>query len=98
MIKGAAGIAIFPMRDGSGNFVQGSRIETKHFTDLARSHATAVGNHVGGHGGAAFTITAIQILNYALAIVAAGKVEIDVGPLATLFGKKALKEQLHANG
>ena len=33
-----------------------------------------------------------------LALVAAGQVEIDVGPLAALFREEALEEQVHADG
>jgi hypothetical protein len=31
-------------------------------------------------------------------LIAAWQVEIDIGPLAALFGKKTFKEQIHANG
>src|SRR6202043_31198 len=36
--------------------------------------------------------------NHFFAFVAAGQVEIDVGPLAAFFGKKALEEKFHADG
>ena len=37
----------------------------------------------------------IDVLNGALALIAARKIEIDVGPLASFFGKEALEQQLH---
>ena len=37
------------------------------------------------------------MLDDALALVATGKVEIDVGPFAAFLRKKALEEQLHGN-
>ena len=45
-----------------------------------------------------FAIALVNVLNGAFALVAAGQIEIDVGPLAALFGKKTLEEQLHADG
>ncbi len=43
------------------------------------------------------SVALVDVLNGALALVAAGKIEIDVGPFAALFGKKALEEQVHAD-
>ena len=97
VIEGVILIAIFPVCDRGRKFVQSFGIELEDFTDLARCHATAVGNDIRSHGGATPAITAVQILNYFFAIVAAGKIEINVGPLTTLFGKESLEEQLHAN-
>ncbi len=45
-----------------------------------------------------FAVTLINILDGTLALVAAGQVNINVGPLATFFRKEALKQQLHAHG
>src|SRR6516165_8744820 len=39
----------------------------------------------------------VHILNGALALLAAGKVDIDIGPFAALFRKEAFKQQLHAD-
>src|SRR5579864_3811261 len=97
VIKSVVGVAIFPVRDRRGNFVESFGIEAKHFADFARRHAAAIGDDVRGHGRAAFAISAVKILNYFFALVAAGKVEIDVRPLAALLGKKAFEEQLHSD-
>ena len=43
-------------------------------------------------------VTLVDVLDDVLAFVAAGQVEIDVGPLAALFGKKTLEEKFHADG
>ena len=32
------------------------------------------------------------------ALIAAGQIDIDVGPFAALFGEEALEEQIHADG
>jgi hypothetical protein len=34
-------------------------------------------------------------LNDALALISAGKIEIDIRPFAALFGKKSLEQQIH---
>ena len=66
--------------------------------DLAGGEATAVGDDVGGHGRAEAPVALVDVLDHALAPVAAGQIEVDVRPLAALLGEKALEEQLHADG
>jgi hypothetical protein len=39
----------------------------------------------------------IDVLDDALALIATGKIEIDIRPLAAFFREKALEEQLHCN-
>ena len=41
------------------------------------------------------SVALVDILDGALALIAAGKVEIDVRPFAALLGEKALEQQLH---
>ena len=91
-------VAEFPGGDGGGNFVERFGIEAQGLAHFARGHAVAIGDDVGGHGGAAFAIALVDVLDDFFALVAAGQIEIDVGPLAALFGKKALEEQFHADG
>ena len=52
---------------------------------------------IGSHGRATLSVALIDILNGAFALVAARQIKIDVWPLATLFGEKALEQQLHAD-
>ncbi len=66
-----------------------------HLADLARGEASAIGDDVRGHGGAKFSVALIDVLNDALALIAAGQVEIDVRPLAAFFGEESLEEQIH---
>ena len=98
MIECVVGIAIFPGGNGGRNFVESFRIEAQSLAHFARSHAAAIGDDIGGHGSAALAVAFVQILNDAFALVAAGKIEIDVRPLAAFFGKKTLEEQFHADG
>src|ERR1039458_3393016 len=72
-------------------------IESQRLAHFARRHAIAIGDHVGGHGRAALSITLIDVLDHALPLVAAGQIEIDVGPLTPLLGEKSFKQQLHAD-
>ena len=69
--------------------------KAERLADLAHRAPRAIGDHVRGHRGAAFAVAAIDVLNRHLAIVAAGQVEIDVGPFAALLGKKTLEQQFH---
>jgi hypothetical protein len=73
-------------------------IEAQRLAHFARGGAAAIGDDVGGHGGAALSEALVDVLDDALALFAAGQVEIDVGPLAALFGEEALEEQVHADG
>ena len=66
-------------------------IKSQDFADFARRGAPAIGNDVGRHRGAQFPVALINILNRAFALIAAGQIEIDVRPFATLFGKKPLE-------
>src|SRR3954468_1685650 len=89
---------VFPGANEFGNAVEGVGVEVKGLADLACGGASAIGDDVGGHGGAEFSVTLVDVLNDALALVAAGQVEIDVGPLAAFFTEETLEEQVHADG
>ena len=80
-----------------GQSSQSVRIKAKSLAHLARSGASAIGDDVRRHGGAQLAIALINVLDGALAIVSARKVEVNIRPLAALFRKKALKQQLHAD-
>jgi hypothetical protein len=62
---------------------------------LARRHAVAVGDHVGGHGGAARAVARVQVLDDLLALIARRQVEVDVGPFAALLRQEAFEQELH---
>src|SRR5439155_2150442 len=98
MIKRIVVIAVFPTGNGGRNFVERLRIEAQRFAHFAACHAAAISNHIGGHGGATLAVPFVEILNYAFAIVTAGEIEIDIGPLAALFREKAFEKQFHADG
>ena len=68
-------------------------VEAQRLAHFARGRAAAIGDDVGGHGGAELAVALVDVLDDALALVAAGQVEIDVGPLAALFREEALEEQ-----
>src|SRR5262249_11279540 len=57
----------------------------------------AIGDDIGAHGCAQFSVAFVHILNGALALVTAGQVEVDVRPFTALFGEEALEEQVHAH-
>src|SRR5688572_6006951 len=64
------------------------RREAKGFTYIANGRTAAIGNDVGGHGRAQFAVTLVHVLDDTLTLFAARQIEIDIGPLAALFGEK----------
>jgi len=72
--------------------------EAEDFGHFPEGGARAVGDDVGGHGGTARAVFFEDVLNDELAAVAGGKVDVDVGPRAAVFGKEALEEQAAADG
>src|ERR1051326_4260003 len=91
-------VAEFPGGDGGGNFGQSFGIESECFTHFARGHAVAISDDIGGHGGAALAVALVNVLDHFFALVAAGQIKIDVGPLAAFFGEEAFEKQFHADG
>ena len=77
--------------------------QAQDLSDLSRRRAGAVGDHVGGHRGAARAELRVDVLDDLLALGAAGQVEVDVGPglvavhVRPLFAEEALEEQAHAH-
>ena len=72
-------------------------IHVECLAHIANRRTPAIRNHVGRHRRAAVAVALIDVLNRALAIFAAGQIEIDIGPFAAFFGKKTLEEQVHAD-
>ena len=75
-----------------GEPVQCLVLQPQHFAHLARRRAAAIGDDVGRHGRAERAVLGVNVLNGALALIAGGEVEIDVGPLAALLGEEAFEE------
>src|SRR5204863_2303425 len=88
-------ILVFKMADEAGEAVECLHIEAEHLADFPRRRAAAIGDDIRGHRRAERAVSLIDILNGALALIAAGKIEIDVGPFAALFGKESFEEQFH---
>ena len=70
-------------------------VERQRLADLARGAAAAIGDDVGGHRRAQPAVLLVDVLDDALAAIAARQIEIDVGPLAALLRQEALEQQLH---
>src|SRR5882724_4268846 len=90
-------IRILPFKSAHQTRKPGDRlfIEAHRLAYFARRRTPAIGDHVCGHRRAVCAVALIDVLNYTLALIAARQIEIDVRPLAALFGKKALEQQLH---
>ncbi len=77
---------VFPRSDQARQMAQRFRIERQSLADFARRRAASIGDHIRRHRRAQFPIALVNILNRAFPLVAAGEIEIDVGPFAALFG------------
>ena len=88
-------ILIPPGADQLRQLLEHVEIEAQNLSDLARRRPSAIRDDIGRHRGAEFSVTLVDVLDHAFALVAAGQIEIDVRPLAAFFGKKAFEEQLH---
>src|SRR5947208_8643807 len=86
-VEGVVLVAEFPGGNRGGNFGERFGIKSQRLAHFAVGHAIAIGDDVGGHGGAAFAVSLVDVLNDFFALVAAGEIEIDVGPLAAFFRK-----------
>src|SRR5438045_1760102 len=74
-----------------------SRIEPQRLPHLARRAPAAIRDDVGGHRRAAWSVLLVDVLNDALAPIAARQIEIDVGPFPALLREKALEQEIHAD-
>ena len=70
-------------------------VERQGLAHLARRAPAAIGNHVGRHRRAVLAVLLVDVLDHALAAIAARQVEIDVGPLAALLRQEPLEQQIH---
>ena len=80
------------MADKPCQAFQRFHIEAERLSDFARRRPAAIGDDICRHGGAKPAIPVIDVLNRALALIAAGKIQIDVGPFAALFGEESLEQ------
>ena len=67
----------------------------ERLADFTRRAAAAIGDDVGGHRRAQPAVFLVDVLDDALATIAARQIEIDVGPFAALLRQEALEEQIH---
>src|SRR5262245_51949365 len=58
--------------------------QLQDFAELACRAAASVRNDIGGHRGAEFAVTLVDILDDTLALITARQIEIDIRPLPAL--------------
>ena len=80
-----------------GEAIDVGRLHRQDLADLACRAPAAIGDHVGGHRGAEFSVLLVDVLDHALAAVPARKVDVDIGPLAALLREEAFEEQIHSD-
>src|SRR5688572_18740515 len=96
-LKRVERILVFPIPGELRKAVNGRCIKPQNFSGFARRRPATIGNDICSHRGTARAIALVDILDGALALIAAGKIQIDIGPFATLFGKETFEEQIHAD-
>src|ERR1700719_3206954 len=67
------------------------------FADFARRATATITNHIGGHRGAMFAVTPVNLLDHRFASIAAGEIEIDVRPAFPAFIQETLEHQIIAD-
>src|SRR5687768_16952680 len=72
-------------------------VKIQNLPDFTRRRTPAICDDIRGHGRTEFSVTRVNVLNGFFALISARQIEVDIGPLASLFGKKSLKQQLHAD-
>src|SRR5437764_214505 len=77
--------------------IENVRGKIQRFTDFARRAASAISNHVRRHGRAVLAITAVNFLDHAFTPVAAGQIEIDIGPALSAFAEETLEDKIIAD-
>jgi hypothetical protein len=80
------------------------RFERQRLAHFARRAAPPIRDHVRGHRDAwsvralgAIAVLLVEMLDRALAAIAARQIEIDVRPFAALLGQEALEQQIHSD-
>ena len=96
-VQGIGWALPFPCAHQLGEAAQRLRIEAERLARFARGRPSSVSNDIGGHRRAQFAIALVHVLNGAFTAVAAGQIEIDIRPFATLGGEEPFEEQLHAD-
>src|SRR6476646_2046783 len=74
--------------------IENARGKIQRFPDLARGAPAAITDHVRGHGRAMFAVAPINFLDHGFTTVAAGKIEIDIGPALPAFVQETLEHQI----
>ena len=92
-----AGVLPFPRPHQTRQAIQRHNFEAQRLAHLARRRFPAIRNYVGRHGRAQLAVALVDILDGALALIAAGQVQVDIRPLAALFGEESFEQQFHAH-
>ncbi len=83
--------------DQTGETAKCFFVKIEHLAHFARRRTSAISDDIRGHRRAEFSVALVNVLNRVFALISARQIEIDVGPFASLFGKKSFKQQLHAD-
>ena len=97
-LRGLLGIFPFPGPRQAAELFQAGDFEAQRLAHLARGGAPAVRDNVRRHRRTQLSEALVNILYGLFALVPAGQVDIDIGPLAALFAEEAFEQKVHADG
>src|SRR5207244_11330401 len=86
------------VREEMRKAIENARRKIQRLADLARGAAPAITDHVRGHGCTVFAVASVNFLDHRFATVAAGKIEIDIGPAFPVFVQEPFENQMLAHG
>ena len=72
-------------------------VDPERLANFARRAASAIGDDVGRHRRAMPAVLFVDVLDHALAAIAARQIDVDVRPLAALLRQEPFEEQIHAD-
>src|SRR5439155_13002647 len=82
------------VREEMRKAIENARRKIQRFADLARGAAPAITDHVRSHGCTVFAVASVNFLDHRFATIAAGKIEIDIGPTFPVFVQEPFEKQI----
>src|SRR5437016_6333740 len=86
------------VREEMRKAIENARRKIQRFADLARGAAPAITDHVRSHGCTVFAVASVNFLDHRFATIAAGKIEIDIGPTFPVSFRNRSKTKLLLTG
>ena len=85
------------VREEMRKAIENARRKIQRFANLARGATAAITDHVRSHGCTVFPVASVNFLDHRFATIAAGKIEIDIGPAFPVFVQEPFENQIIAH-